>query len=166
MIRARSALLVLLTLACARERPVQVDNSNLGIAATFPGEAKLLRWEETTPFGRMEWFDTIYAPTARMDESFHIQVGNLPAGTQGGSSPAEVAATFQGWLQARLGPIAATELPAGKGPGFHYTAKGPNGRIIEGVLVIRRARLHHAQATVARSDDPRLRAFIDSFQVQ
>jgi hypothetical protein len=33
------------------------------------------------------------------------------------------------------------------------------------VVILRRGRLHHAQATVSKANDSRLRAFIDGFSV-
>jgi hypothetical protein len=152
--------------ACRREAPNRIENESLGVAATFPGEAKVFRRDEPTPFGMVGWFDLAYVPTLRMDESFHVEVGNLPPGSQGGSTPAQVATTFEKWLRSRYGAIERQDLPADKGPGFSYTAKGPNGRAVEGVLVIRRGRLHHAQGTAAKANDPRLRAFIDGFTVK
>jgi hypothetical protein len=158
--------LLLPGLACGRETPRRIENESLGVAATFPGEAKLYRRDEPTPFGMVGWFDLAYVPTLRMDESYHVEVGNLPPGSQGGSTPAQVAATFEKWLRMRFGSIQRTDLPAEQGPGFRYTAKGPNNRAVEGVLVIRRGRLHHAQGTAPRADDPRLRNFIDGFTVK
>jgi hypothetical protein len=158
--------LLLAGLACRKEEPRRIENDNLGIAATFPGEAKLFRRDEATPFGMVGWFDTAYVPTGRMDESFHVEVGNLPPGSEGGSTPGQIASSFEKWLTARLGPIQRTDLPEAQGPGFRYTARGPNASSVEGVLVIRRGRLHHAQGTARKADDPRLRAFIDSFSVK
>ena len=166
LVRLLVPALLLLAVACRKEAPRRIENDNLGIAATFPGEAKLFRRDEATPFGMIGWFDTAYVPGMRMDESYHVEVGNLPQGTDGGTTPGEVAATFEKWLTGRLGPIQRRDLPADKGPGFGYTANGPNKSAIEGVLVIRRGRLHHAQGTARKADDPRLRAFIDSFAVK
>ncbi|MBI4911889.1 MAG: hypothetical protein HY823_04050 [Acidobacteria bacterium] len=159
-------LLLAALLACAKEQPRRVQNDNLGIAATFPGEPKLYKHQEPTPFGSMEWFDTAYSPPGRMDESFHVQVGNLPEGTKGGATPAEVAETFAAWLRARLGSLDRRSLPGGGGAGFAYRAAGPGGTRIEGVLVVRRGRLHHAQGTVAPGGEARMRAFIDGFEVR
>lgn len=158
--------LLLLAPACRREEPRRIENDSLGFVAVFPGEAKLYRRDETTPFGTVGWFDTAYVPTQRMDESYHVEVGNLPPGTAGGTTPGEVAATFERWLKSRLGAVQRRDLPAAQGPGFAYTAPGPHGSAVEGVLVIRRGRLHHAQGTANRADNPRLRSFIDSFAVK
>ncbi len=158
-------LLMTVLLGCGSEPPRRVDNPNLGVAATFPGETHLSRATEDTPFGSIEWFDITCAPGGRMDESFHISVGNLPKGKQGGTTPTEILATMEGWLKYRLSAITRIDLPAAQGPGFRYEAKHPSGHTIEGVVVLRRGRIHHAQATVRKANDGRLRAFIDGFEV-
>lgn len=163
----RSAVLAVLlaSLGCLREEPRTVRNENLGIAATFPGEARLSKREEDTPFGPMQWFDTAHVPTRRLVESFLISVGNLPKGTQGGTTEAEVLATFHRWLQAQLGTVERTPLPPDRGPGFRYSRALP-GRWTEGAVVLRRGRIHHAQATVASSADLRVKTFLESFEVK
>lgn len=158
--------LLLFGLACRKEEPRRLENDNLGVAATFPGEAKLFRRDEATPFGMVGWFDLAHVPGGRLDENFHVEVGNLPPGVEGGRNPAEIAATFEKWLTVRLGPIQRNDLSAALGPGFRYTASGPNGSAVEGVLVIRRGRLHHAQGTTRKAGDVRLRTFIDGFSVK
>ncbi len=163
--RAPLMLPVLLLLACQPEPPQRISNENLGVAATFPGPAVVHKHVEPSPFGDIEWHDLTCASTGRLDESFHIEVGNLPKGKQGGSTPAEILATFEGTLTYRFGPLQKEPLPATQGPGFHYTARHPQGHVIEGVVVFRRGRIHHAQATVPQANDKRLRAFIDAFEV-
>jgi hypothetical protein len=158
-------LLTMLLLACKPEPPRRVDNPNLGVAATFPGEPRLNKALEPTPFGEIQWFDLTYAPPGRLDESFSISVGNLPKGKVGGSTPGEILTTMEGWLKYRLGGLTRIDLPPAQGPGFRYEAKHPAGRVIEGAVVLRRGRLHHAQATVRKANDGRLRAFIDGFEV-
>lgn len=158
-------LLLLLAAGCAKDRPRRVQNDNLGIAATFPGEARMAKREEDTPFGPILWFDTAFVPTARLDESFHIAVGNLPQGSQGGTTPEQVLATFQTWLAAQLGPLQRSPVVAEKGPGFHYSRAFP-ARWTEGVVVVRRGRIHHAQATVRTAADPRVKTFLESFEVK
>ncbi len=157
--------LVLALLACKPEPPRRVENPNLGVTATFPGEPQSNRAIEPTPFGDIEWFDLTCVPGGRMDESFHVSVGNLPKGKQGGTTPTEILATMETWLKYRLSGITRTDLPAPQGPGFRYEAKHPSGHTIEGVVVVRRGRIHHAQATVRKANDGRLRAFIDGFEV-
>ena len=161
----RLLLAPLLLLACQRSAPQRVSNANLGVAATFPGPAVLDKHVEPSPFGDIQWFDLTCAPGGRLDESFHIEVGNLPKGKQGGTTPTEILATYEGFLAYRLGPLQKEGLSGAQGPGFHYTARHPNGHVIEGVVVLRRGRIHHAQATVRQANDTRLRAFIDAFEV-
>ncbi len=164
-LRPFSPLLVMMLLACRSEAPRRVDDPNLGVAATFPGGPKLNKAIEPTPFGEIQWFDLTYAPPGRLDESFSVSVGNLPKGKQGGSTPGEILATMEGWLKFRLSGITRIDLPTEQGPGFRYEASHAAGRTIEGVVVLRRGRLHHAQATVRKANDGRLRAFIDGFDV-
>lgn len=157
--------LLLLAAACARDEPRRVRNDNLGIAATFPGEARLSKREEDTPFGPVRWFDTAFVPKRRLDESFYIAVGNLPEGTQGGTTPEAVLDTFQRWLNGQLGKVQRLPLEPDRGPGFRYSIALP-ARWTEGIVVVRRGRLHHAQATVRREGDPRVKAFLDGFEVK
>lgn len=164
-LRALLPPVTLLALACQTVPPQRVSNANLGVAATFPGPAVLSKHVEPSPFGDIEWHDLTCAPAGRLDESFHIEVGNLPQGRQGGTTPPEILATFEGVLTYRLGALQKTPLPAGQGPGFHYLARHPQGHTLEGVVVLRRGRLHHAQATTRQANDKRLRAFIDGFEV-
>lgn len=158
-------LLLLLAASCAKDQPRRVQNDNLGISATFPGEARLSKREEETPYGPILWFDTAFVPTSRLDESFHIAVGNLPEGSRGGSTPEQILATFQAWQAAQLGPLQRSPVAPGKGPGFHYSRPLP-GRWTEGVVVVRRGRIHHAQATVRSSADLRVKTFLESFEVK
>lgn len=166
MSRAWLSLVALLALTGCREDPRRIENENLGIAATFPGPPKLHRHTDSGPFGEMEWFDLAMSPAGRLDETFSVAVGNLPAGDKGGTTPREILTTFQNFLTYRLGSLRRSELPSGKGPGFRYLVKGRNGGFIEGVVVVRRGRLHHAQAIVRREGDPRTAAFLDDFEVR
>jgi hypothetical protein len=161
----RCLLVLLLATGCAKEQPKRVQNDNLGIVATFPGEARLSKREEDTPFGRMEWFETAYVPRSRLDESFHISVGNLPKGSKGGVTPGEVLATFQKWLDSQLGPVQKSPVPPDQGPGFHYSHAYP-ARWTEGIVVVRQGRLYHAQASVKNSADLRVKVFLESFEVK
>jgi hypothetical protein len=158
-------VMLLLAAACAKDQPRRVQNENLGIAATFPGEARLSKREEDTPFGPILWFETAFVPTSRLDESFYITVGNLPKGTAGGVTPGEVLATFQKWLNSQMGPVQRSAIPPEKGPGFRYSRALP-GRWTEGIAVVRQGRLYHAQATVRNSADARVKTFLDSFEVK
>ncbi len=158
--------LLLLALAGCREEPRRVENDNLGIAATFPGPTKLHRHTDPGPFGDVEWFDIAMSPAGRLDETFSVAVGNLPPGDKGGTTPREILATFQRFLTYRFGPLRTTDLSADRGPGFRYLAKSPNGGAIEGIVVVRRGRLHHAQAIVRREGDPRTKAFLDDLEIR
>ena len=158
-------MILLLAAGCARERPTRVENDNLGIVAVFPAEARLSKREEDTPFGRMQWFDTAYVPTGRLDESFHISVGNLPRGSKGGTTPTEILGTFQKWLNSQLGTVQKSPLRPDKGPGFRYS-RGYTARWTEGIVVLRQGRIYHAQASVKSSADLRVKTFLEGFEVR
>jgi hypothetical protein len=158
-------VLPLLLAGCRPTPPQLLDNPNLGIKALFPGPTTLNRHLDETPFGVIDWFDTIYFSSGRLDEIFHIEVGNLPPGKQGGETPEAVLTTYKKYLDHRLGHIDPLDLPKEQGPGFRYRATGPQGSEIGGIAVVRRGRIHHAQATVPKPSDPRLKAFLDSFEV-
>jgi len=165
MFRVWPSLILLLILVGCREEPRRIDNDNLGIVATFPGTPKLHRHTDPGPYGDVEWFDLAMSPAGRLDETFSVAVGNLPPGSKGGTTPREVLTTFQNFLGYRFGTVQRTELPADKGPGFRYKVKGPTGGIVEGVVVLRRGRLHHAQAIVRKDNDPRTAALLNDFEV-
>lgn len=165
-----AAAVAVLLAGCVKETPQRVSDANLGFTATFPGAAKLAKHAEPSPYGEgkdglIEWFDTAHYPAGRLDENFRVEVGNLPPGKQGGDTPAAVAETFRKDLERRFGKLTVTELPKDQGPGFRYTVGGPHGSTIGGLLVVRRARLHHAQATVREGGDARLKAFLDSVEI-
>lgn len=166
MSRMWLSLVVLLALTGCRDDPRRVENENLGIAATFPGPPKLHRHTDPGPFGDVEWFDLAMSPAGRLDETFSVAVGNLPPGDKGGTTPREILATYQKFLTYRLGALQRSELPAAKGPGFRYKLKNQNGGFIEGVVVVRGGRIHHAQAIVRREGDARTAAFLDDFEVR
>lgn len=158
-------LSLLLLGGCAPDPPARVERADLGIAITFPGKPSSSHYQDDTPFGRMDWYG-YYWMRGRISESFHIQVGNVPKDAPHSRTVPEALEAFESWLRERLGPLDKTPLPADRGPGFRYRARGAEGSRIEGILVIRRGRLHHAQATVAQSEDPRVKAFLESFSVQ
>ena len=166
MSRYSLSLVALLALSGCRDDPRRIENENLGFAATFPGPPKLHRHVDSGPFGEVEWFDLAMNPAGRLDETFSVAVGNLPPGDKGGTSPREILTTFQNFLSYRFGAIQRTDLSASKGPGFRYRVKGPTGGAIEGIVVVRRGRLHHAQAIVRKPADPRTLAFLDDFEVR
>lgn len=160
-------LIPALLLACSPEKPVAWRQDNAGVAATFPGQPAQSTFVEENPFGSMQWLSFSYSPPGRMDANFRVDVGSLPPGTQGGDTTPAALATYQGWLGKRLGvPITRTDLPPAQGPGFAYVASGARTGQVEGIVILRRGRIHHAQATVPNPGDPRARAFLDSFQVQ
>jgi len=157
---------MLLGLAGCKDDPRRVENENLGFAATFPGPPKLHRHTDPGPFGEVEWFDVSMSPPGRLDETFSVAVGNLPPGDRGGTTPREILTTFQNFLGYRFGALRCTELPMDRGPGFRYQVKGPSGGLVEGIVVVRRGRLHHAQAIVRKEGDRRTAAFLDDFEVR
>ena len=156
---------VLVMPGCLRETPVRFEDRNLGIVAQFPGQPRLHKYSEPTPFGEMEWFSTTYETPGRLDRSFFIDIGNLPPGDQGGSTESAVLATLRQFLEKRMGKIEVMDLPAPRGPGFRYKARLPNGEYAEGIAIVRRGRIHRAQATVSKAEDPELKAFLASFEV-
>jgi hypothetical protein len=152
-------------LACEKEQPSPLRDEQLGIAVTFPGAPEKVRYIEPTPFGAMEWFGQAYRPAGRMDTSFQAEVGNLPPGTEGGTTPAEVVETYHRWLLQRFGRVKREALPLDKGPGYRYWMVSPMGTHLQGVLVVRRGRLHRAEANTSKADDPRAKAFLEGFEV-
>jgi len=166
MSRVWLVLVMLLGLAGCKDDPRRVENENLGFAATFPGPPKLHRHTDSGPFGEVEWFDVSMSPPGRLDETFSVAVGNLPPGDRGGTTPREILTTFQNFLGYRFGALRRVELPVEKGPGFRYQVKGPSGGLVEGIVVVRRGRLHHAQAIVRKEGDRRTAAFLDDFEVR
>ena len=166
MSRVWLVLVMLLGLAGCKDDPRRVENENLGFAATFPGPPKLHRHTDPGPFGEGEWVDVSMSPPGRLDETFSVAVGNLPPGDRGGTTPREILTTFQNFLGYRFGALRCTELPMDRGPGFRYQVKGPSGGLVEGIVVVRRGRLHHAQAIVRKEGDRRTAAFLDDFEVR
>ncbi len=162
MRRLAPAAALLLLAACVRETPVHLEDRNLGIAATFPGQPRMNKYTEPTPYGEMEWFSTVYSPAPRLDRSYFIEVGNLPPGDRGGTTEAQVLTTYKAFLRRKMGQIETTDVAPDT---FRYTAHLPSGDYAEGLVVVRRGRLHRAQATAPRADDPRLRGFMESFRV-
>jgi hypothetical protein len=156
---------VLLAAGCVQEKPIRVEDKNLGFVAVFPGETRMHKFSEETPFGEMEWFSTTSKAQSRLDRSFFVNVGNLPPGKEGGSTAPEIMATYRQFLTWRMGKLEVTELPPAKGAGFHFTSRLSNGEHVEGVVILQRGRLHLVQGTVSKSDDPQLKAFLESFEV-
>jgi len=166
MFRIGLSLVMLLALGGCKDDSHRIESENLGFAATFPGLPKLHRHTDSSPFGDVAWFDTARSPRGRPGATFRVAGGNLPRGDKGGTTPREILTTYQNFLGYRLGALQRADLPAEKGPGFRYKVKGPNARFIEGIVVLRRSRLHHAQAIVRREEDPRTAAFLNDFEVR
>lgn len=179
-----AGIVVGLSLGCNRPRPTSVEDPRLGIAVVFPGEPRKTRYTEPTPFSDrvgIDWYGYQYIPPGRLDEHFHVDVGNLPEGARpgdpipardstgsvplGAMTQRRILEVFGGFLAQRLGNMQKQDLPAGRGPGFQYTASRSTGYHLAGIVVLRGWRLHHAQATVKRAGDPRLRPFLDSFRI-
>jgi len=156
---------VLILVGCQKEQPTTRRDEQLGISVLFPGVPMKNRFLEPTPFGPVEWFSYAFRPGGRLDQSFQVDVGNLPPGIEGGSTPEEIVETYHRWLLKRFGKVEREELSPQAGPGFRYQARSPMGTHLLGILVVRRGRLHRAEATVPKSGDPRARAFLESFEV-
>lgn len=159
------AAAALVVMGCASDKPVPYRDEKLGFAAVFPGPPLNYRFSEQTPFGTIEWFSRAYHPAIRFDQNFQVDVGNLPPGTRGGSTPEEAVETYYAWLLKRFGKVDRTGLPAGKGMGIRYHAMSPSGSHLEGILIIRRGRLHRAEASVTKARDPKAQTFLESFEV-
>ncbi|MDP2876852.1 MAG: hypothetical protein Q8O00_11755 [Holophaga sp.] len=156
---------LLISVGCAKDRPTPFRDKQLGIAVVFPGEPISVRYSEPTPYGTVEWHGRSFRPAIRMDQNFQVDVGNLPEGTRGGSTPSEVVETYDKWLRKRLGKVGREELSIEKGPGFKYHAVSPAGTHLLGQIVVRRGRLHRAEVEAPKQNDPRAKSFLDSFEV-
>jgi len=156
---------LLLLQGCGREQPVPFRDPQMGIAVVFPGQPSRVRFEEPSPFGSLEWFGRSFRPGGRLDTTFQVDVANLPPGNRGGATPAEVLETYQRWLIQRFTKVDRQELPSGKGPGFCYQVVSPMGTHLQGILVVRQGRLHRAEASTPKREDPRAKAFLDGFEV-
>jgi hypothetical protein len=155
----------LLLTACGQETPVPFSQANLGVRATFPGAYSQSTFVEENCFGTMQWLSFSHSPAGRLDTNFRVDVGSIPPGTQGGSTVPEALASFQAFLGRSLGvALPCADLGPDQGPGFRYSAQARGG-FVEGLVILRRSRIHHAQVTVPRAGDPRAQAFLDSFQV-
>ena len=166
---ARRGILLLglmFCLGCGETKPVPWQDQNAGLSATFPGEPRTNKFLEPTPYGDMEWFSTECTSAGNLVDNFFVQVGNLPKGEQGGTTAPEILNTYQAWLEHRYGKVTVTPLPQDRGPGFRYEIQVPSGAFVKGILVVRRGRLHRAQATTRKFEDPRAKAFLDSFAVK
>lgn len=161
MKRSWLLLTAVLALGCAKETPVPVREEQLGFAAVFPGAVTKNRYVEQTPYGGIEWFCRAHRPGMGMDRNFQVDVGNLPSGSQGGSTPEALLETYHRWLRGRFGKVDW----AARGDGYAYHAQAPNGAHLRGLVVVRRGRLHRAEATTPGAEDPKAKAFLESFEV-
>jgi len=161
-------ILLMLVLACFVEKPQKVVNQDLGYSVVFPGTPSTARYNESTPFGEIEWFNASYASTNRFDQTCTVEVGTLPPGNQGGSNQEEILATLKDWITQRY-PGSIVELDKERGPGFEYTSKGTTrgikNNVIKGIVILRRGRLHHARGATSDPTNPSFVEFLDSFQV-
>jgi len=157
-------LLLLPILACFVEQPQQVVNRELGYSVMFPGAPSNTRYNESTPFGQIEWFSASYISTNRFDQTCTVEVGTLPAGNQGGSNQKEILATLKDWISWRY-PGSIVELDSRRGPGFEYTTKGTKNNVLKGIIILRRGRLHNARGTTSNPSNPSFINFFDSFEV-
>ena len=160
-----AAAVLLLAPGCYRETSTRLEDRKLGIAVQFPGQPRLEKYHEPTPFGDMEWFSNTCSTSGRLDRSFFVNVGNLPPGQQGGSSAGDVLATFRDYLEKRLGRLDVAVLPATRGAGFRYQCRLSNGAWVTGIVILGRGRLHQAQATADRPEDSESKAFLESFRL-
>lgn len=162
------SVLSLMGTGCEERRPTSLHDTAAGFKVVFPGEARTNRFTEPTPYGDMEWFSTECTSFGNMVESYFVQVGNLPTGNQGGTTPQEILDTFQRFLTFRLGTLDITSLPSEQGPGFSYQARAASART-GGVVITRRGRIYRAQATSGRDRDwdkgGKAQAFLASFTV-
>ncbi len=155
----------LLLQGCGREQPVPMRDPQMGVAVIFPGPPSRVRYSEPSPFGPLEWYGQAYRPGGRLDTTFQVDVANLPRGIKGGTTPEEVLATYERWLLQRFGKVDREELLPDKGPGFRYRVASPMGTHLQGILVVRRGRLHRAEASAPKREDQRAKAFLEGFEV-
>lgn len=160
--------LMLAGTGCEERHPTSIHDTAAGFTVVFPGEARTNHFTEPTPYGDMEWFSTECTPFGNMVESNFVQVGNLPTGNQGGTTPQEILDTFYKFLTFRLGALDTAPLPSEQGPGFSYRARVASART-GGVVITRRGRIYRAQATSGRDKDwekaGKAQSFLDSFVV-
>jgi hypothetical protein len=174
-------LLLFLFVGCYLDQQREVVDPQLGYSVVFPTttivypgttveiqkrkpEWNALRTTESTPFGEIIWFSRTTILPGRFDRSYTVEVGTLPPGEQGGTTQEEILTTIKEWNSLRFpGPI--VELEYGKGPGFEYFHKRSGGNVINGIIVFRRGRIHHARGASPDPKDPLLLNFLKSFQV-
>jgi hypothetical protein len=164
---AQIVIVLLSMLACFVEEPQKIVNQDLGYSVVFPGRPSSARYSESTPFGEIEWFNTSYTSTNRFDQTCSVEVGTLPPGNQGGSNQREILDTLRDWITWRY-PGSIDELDGERGPGFTYISKrkyGTKENVVQGIIILRRGRLHHARGATSDPNDPNFNNFLNSFEV-
>jgi len=163
--RAWLPLIGLLTLlACQpKEQPVTIHNAALGLDVTFPGKPQQIMYTEETTLGNVMWYNLTYLPKGGVNEpTMRVDIGS-PTGKS--LTARTLTEGFQAHLRQCLGPITIEPLPPGRGPGFHYTAQKHYDRTLEGIVIVVRGRIHHAQGAAREPGDPAFKAFLDGFKV-
>ena len=153
-----------LLLACQQDaHPVTIRNAALGLQVTFPGQPQQIMYTEETPIGNIMWYNLTYLPKGGINApTLHVDVGS-PKGRA--LTAKALLEGFQAHLRQQLGPITVEPLPPERGPGFHYVAQKKYDRVLEGLVIVRRGRIHHAQGAAREPGDPAFKAFLDGFKV-
>ena len=151
-------------LACQHDvQPVVVHNAPLGLDVTFPGPPRQITYTEETPLGRVMWYSLCYMPGGGVNApTYRVDIGS-PEGKA--YTPKAMVDGFQAHLRQQLGPITVEALPPERGLGFRYAAQKKYDRVLEGLVIVRRGRIHHAQGAERMPGDPDFKAFLDGFKV-
>ena len=157
----------LLMLGCQpKDQPVTINNPALGLKVTFPGAPKQITYLEPTSMGPILWYNLTYQASWELSAAhLHVDVGSPKADPLKPRGSAALLAGFQEHLRQRLGALALSPLPLSRGPGFSYVTGTSNDRTLEGVVILRRGQLYHAQGARFKPQDPALTAFLDGFSV-
>ena len=156
---------LLLLLACQqKERPVTIHNGPLGLQVTFPGQPRQITYLEDTPLGTIMWYDLTYQAKAGANEpALRVDIGSPEGRAVTAKSLME---GFQAHLRQQLGPITVEPLPPQRGLGFHYAAQEHYHRVLEGIVIVCRGRIHHAQGAANGPGDLAFKTFLDGFTIQ
>ena len=145
------------------EQPVTIRNAALGLVVTFPGQPQQIMYTEETPLGNIMWYNLTYLPKGGVNApTLHVDVGSPTGKTFTAKALLD---GFQAHLRQQLGPLTVEALPPDRGPGFRYAAEKHYDRILEGIVIVRRGRIHHAQGAAKGPGDPDFKAFLDGFTV-
>jgi hypothetical protein len=162
---------MLFALACQPDQPERFPAKHhpehehkLGYSITFPAKSTGARHVESTPFGEIEWFSRACMPSGRLDQVYLAEVGTLPPGESGGANQEQILQTLKNWISTRY-PGEISPLDEASGPGYRYSTKSQT-RYKRGIIVLRRCRLHHANATSSDANSPQVKKFLNSFQVE